>query len=372
MKKPIRIVADIQPPKKKKFIDNPASPAESNPPKLKNNKIYFAAALGILFLFLTVGVFNFAGAVRSADKTFSLETANIKDSLSNLQLENLNRSLQKINAEIQKVFFAAKNSGIAYLFSLLNRLLENASELSGNSLSLTQNLEYLEKNAANLIINQKGEELISLLEQLQTDISETGKNHSEAKELVSRLKFRPGSIASLAGFLEKNYVTVNFNLQQLKESINALLAILQPTEDRHFLVIFQNQSEIRPAGGFIGSYADVILNRGSLKELKIDDIYNADRQLNLKLIPPKELQGITAKWGARDANWFFDFPTSAQKVISLLEQSDLFLKNQIRFSGATAINTKVLATLLELTGPIQLPDYNQTVNSKNFLPITKS
>ena len=101
--------------------------------------------------------------------------------------------------------------------------------------------------------------------------------------------------------------------------------------------------------------------------VKIDDIYNADRQLNIKIAPPRELSAITSTWGARDANWFFDFPVSAEKVSYFLENSKLFSDTGTKFENVIAINTNLLKSFLEITGPIEIPEYNLTIDSSNFL-----
>ncbi len=80
---------------------------------------------------------------------------------------------------------------------------------------------------------------------------------------------------------------------------------------------------MRPAGGFWGSYANVILEGGSVKTIDVDDIYRPDRFLDLKVVPPKQLQGTTPNWGARDANWFFNFPDSAEKLMEFLQASSV-------------------------------------------------
>jgi len=124
---------------------------------------------------------------------------------------------------------------------------------------------------------------------------------------------------------------------------------------------------MRPAGGFIGSYGVLTLNHATLTDINVDDIYNADRQFNQKYIPPRELQAITTDWGARDANWFFDFPTSARKVMAFLEQTDLYQHTDIEFAGAIAINTNVLGSILNIIGPIDVPSYGHVLTSENFL-----
>ena len=121
------------------------------------------------------------------------------------------------------------------------------------------------------------------------------------------------------------------------------------------------------AGGFIGSYAVIKLAGGEIEDISVNDIYYPDKFLSSKVIPPLPLQAITADWGARDANWFFDFPTSASKVLGFMESSSVYADKNIKFKGAIAINHKVVTDILHVTGPVELPEYNMVLDEGNFL-----
>src|SRR5258706_15817855 len=46
-----------------------------------------------------------------------------------------------------------------------------------------------------------------------------------------------------------------------------------------YLLLFQNNAELRPGGGFIGSYGLAVINKGKLQQLTIHNTYDADGQL---------------------------------------------------------------------------------------------
>src|SRR3989344_5610276 len=89
---------------------------------------------------------------------------------------------------------------------------------------------------------------------------------------------------------------------------------------KKYLILFQNPSELRPTGGFPGTYGVVSFKDGKLQDFKVDDVYNLDGQLQELIIPPVQLQHITPNWGMRDTNWFVDFPTSARKTMEFYEK----------------------------------------------------
>ena len=131
---------------------------------------------------------------------------------------------------------------------------------------------------------------------------------------------------------------------------------------KKYIILFQNPSELRPTGGFPGSYAIMHFQDGQLKEFKIDDVYNLDGQLKENVIPPKELQHITPTWAMRDANWFIDFPASARKIMEFFKKEAGY-----EIDGVITFNPLIVGKMLEVLGPIELPDYDLTLTADNFL-----
>ncbi|MDP3963306.1 MAG: DUF4012 domain-containing protein [bacterium] len=166
------------------------------------------------------------------------------------------------------------------------------------------------------------------------------------------------SIAKLRG-------TVPGALTIAKEFSNfqdALFDVLGYTGPRKYLVLFQNNAELRPTGGFIGSYALIDVLDGKITKLFIDDVFNIDGQLIEKVAPPFPIQKISTAWSLHDANWFFDYPTSAKKISWFYEKA-----GGATVDGVIAITPQVLASLLALTGPLDLPAYeNLQLNQQNF------
>lgn len=130
-----------------------------------------------------------------------------------------------------------------------------------------------------------------------------------------------------------------------------------------YLVIFQNSAELRPTGGFIGSYAIVRFKDGKLLDWKIDDIYTADGQLHGTIDPPDEILHFLGQpgWFMRDGNWAADFPLTARRLEWFLEKET----GQI-VDGVMAVNLGAAQRFLEATGPLALDDFNQTVSAQDF------
>ena len=143
-----------------------------------------------------------------------------------------------------------------------------------------------------------------------------------------------------------------------------LPAILGWDGPRRYLVLTQNPAELRPTGGFIGSYGIVAFDKGRITERTFRDIFLLDLPWDYPFItPPTQLTdyllGPTQPWQLADANWSPDFPTSAQDAIRLYANES----GDTKIDGVLGITTYTIDELLKVTGPITVPDYNVTIAS---------
>lgn len=156
-------------------------------------------------------------------------------------------------------------------------------------------------------------------------------------------------------------------LQNFNEDFPLLQKMLGADRPQKYLLLFQNNSEMRPTGGFIGSYGILDLENGKIKNLFVDNIYNPDGQLKEHIVAPMPIQKVSAAWTMHDANWFADYPTSAKKVALFYEKT-----GGSTVDGVLAITPEFTKTLLRATGPIPLPKYGITVSADNFVELTQN
>jgi len=132
---------------------------------------------------------------------------------------------------------------------------------------------------------------------------------------------------------------------------------------RTYLVLFQNNNELRPGGGFIGSYGIMHIEKGVLIDLIIHDVYDADGQLTAHVEPPFPLREYlgASHWYLRDSNFAVDFPENAARAAYFLK-----LETGEVVDGVIGVDTDFISTLLTATGPIEVADYNETITADNF------
>lgn len=249
-------------------------------------------------------------------------------------------------------------------------LIKEINSLNFNALMIAENLANLKLNGLEFLFGEadgRSGELVKILEDLKIRLAAAGENLNSTRNKMNALKNFSAEIGETTKALTSKYIDFNDNIGRVKSFLEGLIDFLKTPDGNHLLLFFQNPSEMRPAGGFIGSYADLTFANGFLTNIDVRDIYDSDGQLDLKIAPPWPLQAITGNWGARDANWFFDYRDSAGKVIEFLEESKIYKEKLVRFQGALSLNVNVIGDLLEIIGPIPLSDYNLIINQNNFL-----
>ncbi|MCX6715118.1 MAG: DUF4012 domain-containing protein [Candidatus Uhrbacteria bacterium] len=149
---------------------------------------------------------------------------------------------------------------------------------------------------------------------------------------------------------------------------DALSTILGANETKHYLLIFQNNTELRPTGGFMGSFAEMTVHNGVMEQLDIPGggTYDLQGQQKQSFVAPWPLQLLSAKWEFQDANWFPDFRTSARHIISFYKNS-----RGSDVDGVIAVNANYVQDLIGLLGPVEMPEFDRTINQQNFISETQ-
>lgn len=141
-----------------------------------------------------------------------------------------------------------------------------------------------------------------------------------------------------------------------------LLTALGDRTPQTYLVLLENNDEMRLGGGFIGSLALVTFNDGRLSPIDFHDVYEFDNNYFVdQPVPVPELTGLTTQWRLRDSGISVDFPTSAQKAAWFLEQ-----EGGPGVDGVIAVNLSAAQAFLETTGELALPSLSKPLTAETF------
>lgn len=152
-------------------------------------------------------------------------------------------------------------------------------------------------------------------------------------------------------------------LEDVTSALTVLPGLLGADRPRTYLLLAQNNQELRATGGFISGVGLVRIEGGEIAQLRFQDSYTVDDLTRPHPPPPEPLR---RQMGAgilvlRDANWWPDFPTSAQVIAGLYRQD----QGQT-VDGVVAVDLTTLRLLVEAIGPVQVPGYDRPVTGSNL------
>lgn len=135
------------------------------------------------------------------------------------------------------------------------------------------------------------------------------------------------------------------------------------TEEKNYVLLLQNNSELRPTGGFIGGIAKATVAEGRLMNFTVLDVYDLDGQLRGHVEPPAPIRDVLGEihWYLRDSNWNPDFRISGNRALWFYEK-----ESGTAADGVVAINTRLLQAALRIIGPVDLIDYQDRITADNF------
>lgn len=131
----------------------------------------------------------------------------------------------------------------------------------------------------------------------------------------------------------------------------------QPKEIK-YLVIFQNDAEIRPTGGFMTAYAVLRIEKGKINLDTADDIYKLDSTVTKNVKPPQAIKDYLNEsvWHLRNTNFSPDYPTSMKNFYSLYQTSP----ERKTIAGIISMDTQLLVKIMEVIGPVSAYGMNFT------------
>ncbi len=173
-----------------------------------------------------------------------------------------------------------------------------------------------------------------------------------------------------SGDLQKTVLTTvgkSFIKETGGNQINLIQEVLGFSAPKYYLLLFLNNTELRPGGGFIGSYGVIKVDKGVPEIIKTDGSEFLDYSVSDAKLPdpPTPLRDYlyVKKWYFRDSNWSPDFKLSAINSLDLYKKESGVEADRI--SGVIGFTPTIIAELLRITGPVKLN--GMELNDKNFL-----
>lgn len=270
---------------------------------------------------------------------------------------NLDLGLPFLNIS-KKLYSFSRTTYLIFSISLIDDVM-TVNEKTYDALLRTLSLQQNGKQIITLLLdkNKSSQDFRSFelrLSKLKNDIQEITSDISTINQKI------PSAFKSTKDKLN----TASHLLSQIKELLPYLDYLLAKKLSHSYLILFANNMELRPGGGFIGSFGIVTLNNYTFEGMKIYDVYDADGQLAAHVDPPAALRIHLGQpnWFLRDSAFSPDFLENYQLATFFLEK-EMGMKN---FSGGILLTTTAIQNILGAFGEIYLPDFKEKVNKNNF------
>ncbi|MFH2085388.1 MAG: DUF4012 domain-containing protein [bacterium] len=154
------------------------------------------------------------------------------------------------------------------------------------------------------------------------------------------------------------------SLGQFQPIVKLLPDLLGNPDAKKYLIMFQNDAELRPTGGFLTAYATMKITKGKIEPGISQDIYTLDAGFKRKVPAPdpiKKYLPLVYNWNLRDMNLSPDFKDSMDTFTGYMSE----VPGRPDFDALIAIDTEVPVRILKVLGPIGVGGYGGTFSAEN-------
>lgn len=249
--------------------------------------------------------------------------------------------------------------GIAAMGAAISVAGEDLSDLYGQVMKPT-------------VAGQPARNLLTALDQAQPSVVKIRADLQLAQKGASQVDVAVIPTGQQATFLKARDAIASAlaGLDEFDRLVPVLHDVLGGNGTRTYLIEQVNPAELRAGGGFIGTYSLIRADNGTLTLIRSGDAYDLANPRPLPgqpgFIPqPDPYREVIPdiSWSFVDSNIFPDFPSSARAAMGFAQP-----RLGISVDGVVSVDYYTVAKMLDLTGPLTLPDFGVTVDGSNFIP----
>ena len=216
---------------------------------------------------------------------------------------------------------------------------------------------------------QRLEIALDTLDKIQPNLNQINDKISIAKNELGQINPNHYPEEFQGYKIRENIISIQNTLNGISEIvgeagplIGQLKPILGIPAEKKYLVLFQNDAELRPTGGFITAYAIISVQNGNFKPLGSFDIYGIDDKFGNRLKAPQPILDYhknVFNWHLRDMNLSPDYKVSMDTFWSNFKT--VYSGN---VDGIISVDTNVLVDILKVLGPTGVGGFG-TFSSEN-------
>src|SRR3989338_1952744 len=336
-------------------------------PKRRRKKRFLIIALLIVVSLLLYSYITFK-SLSTKGKVLIASARELKTAFSANDIDLLNKKVQDFSGKYadfrksaQSIYWAAF---IPYIADFKNgveagKYLVHAGQESIKAITPYADLIGFKKGQTSFVEKSAEERLqtaILTLDKVLTKVDSISEDIKQAEERIEKInpKRYPRKIGSLEvrdriENVKEQFTGLASLFVDAKPLVKKLPEIFGSDQEKIYLVLFQNDKELRATGGFLTAYAVFKVKSGKMTVQRSKDIYTLDDSISVHPAAPPEIltyhKGVT-KFYIRDSNLSPDFPASIDLFNSLYKNSG----EKVNYDGIIALDTKVLVDMLAIFG----------------------
>ncbi len=208
--------------------------------------------------------------------------------------------------------------------------------------------------------------VVNSIPEILPKADEISKKITEAEEELSKIDpnkypedFRGINVREKLKAVLDIFNQVSDYISESKPLLESAPYLLGMEEDRNYLVLFQNDKELRPTGGFLTAYSIMKVSKAKFEPVSSDDIYNLDAKYKPAFPAPEPIVDLikgpyilSQNVRLRDMNYSPDFKVSMDMFSE--EAASVGMKG---IDGIIAVDTGLLVNLLDALGEIGVPGF---------------
>ncbi len=348
--------------------------------KIKFNKKKFLKVLSIiLIIFSVLFVICFFSVIVPGTKlkkqieTLKKEAPIIQQAITDKDLDKVKSELNVVKSQIKSVESTYKKFSYAKIIPVAKNYYNDGTELI--------NISKEAIDAGNIVIQA--------IEPYKDFLGVKGAATSGEETTQDRISFLTQSVESLVPYMdtleqklskietslnkidpnrypeEFKGIAIKSDLNKANEMVSQIHTFLkngQPIlsktswllgkdSPRNYLLIFQNNAELRPTGGFWTAYGLIKIDNGKITPLASSDIYSLDAQIKSTIPAPRPIKAYHINvpyYNVRDMNISPDFPTSIKLFLENYEK----VNKNTKIDAVISLDLDVLVDLVKVLGQV--------------------
>jgi hypothetical protein len=352
---------------------------------LRSRKMKVALAIVvILFLFFIFGVYLPATKVYKSAKltytdaqaaAYAIKTQNV--SLASDQLAKVKTDLDQTQKDLHSMVYLKFIPVASWYYNDADHLV-NAGEHGLNAATIL--VDAIKPYADVLGLKGQGSFVSGTAQQrIETAVKTIGKITPRIDDIANELtavrgemdKVNPGHYPALL-FGKKINGTIDSIRSLTDESVNLITSarplikilpqVVGEPNEKKYLILFQNDKELRPTGGFITAYAVFRLDSGVVHVDTSSDIYSLDATIANKPVAPSPILKYLANvpvLNLRDDNLSPDFKVSMTDFYKMYKTAGDYTP----VDGIIAVDTHALVSAMNILGDMNVD--GTTFTTKN-------